>query len=155
MTKITNKTPHPFDIHTKQGPKVIHAFGELTADFEPAYLELIRLSFDVEKVDAQEQEQEQEQADDSGVDSGADSTDADADQPQEQPQEQAEEVTETASEEPAGEVAEAAEEEASQESVEPEVVLTDADRYQAITGKKPDGRWSEERLLAEIAKLKG
>jgi len=27
--------------------------------------------------------------------------------------------------------------------------------YEALSGKKPDGRWSEERLLAEIAKLKG
>jgi len=151
MYKITNKTPHQFDIHTKQGPKVIHAFGELTADFEPAYLELIRLSFDVEKVDSEEQEQEQEQDDDAGADSGADSTDADT----EQPQEQAEEVTEPASEEPAGEAAETAEEEASQESAELEVVMNDADRYQAITGKKPDGRWSDERLAAELEKLEG
>ena len=147
MYKITNKTPHPFDIHTKQGQKVIHAFGELTAEFEPAYLELIRLSFEVEEIQAEEQEQEQEQEAESSADADADAGSDSA----EEGAEHAEEVVETATEAPAEEVVEAV----SDKSVESEVVLTDAERYQAITGKKPDGRWSEERLAAELEKLEG
>lgn len=31
--------------------------------------------------------------------------------------------------------------------------FTDAEQYELLTGKKPDGRWSAERLAEEIAKL--
>ena len=93
MHKITNKTPHPYDIHTKNGVKVIPAFGTLEAEFDPAYLEIIKLSFDVEL---------------------------------------------------AG------------EKIEDEKnPLSPADEYELITGKQPDGRWSEEIVFAEIAKLRG
>lgn len=45
--------------------------------------------------------------------------------------------------------------ETKQEEKEPVKPESDAARYERLTGKKPDGRWSDERLLAEIAKLKG
>lgn len=50
MYKVTNKTPHPHDLQTKTGPKVISAYGTLEGDFDPAYLEIIKMGFDVEKV---------------------------------------------------------------------------------------------------------
>ena len=31
--------------------------------------------------------------------------------------------------------------------------FTAAEQYELLTGKKPDGRWSDERLAEEIAKL--
>ena len=112
MTKITNKTPHPYDIHTKDGVKVIAAFGTLEADFDPAYLDRIKLSFEVEEVT-------EDRDDEQGTDGSGTSGDYRA-----------------------GEVRGKA------EGQSPEA------EYEALTGKKPDGRWSEERVLAEIAKLK-
>lgn len=91
MHKITNRTAQPHDIHTRSGVKAIHARGTLTAEFDPAYLEIIRLSFDVEEV-------------------GGNSDPA---EPDRDPREE----------------------------------------YKALTGKKPDGRWSDERILSEIEGL--
>lgn len=115
MTKITNKTPHPYDIHTKDGIKVIAAFGTLEAEFDPAYLDLIKLSFDVEEV-TEDRDDAEDLSGSKAARGGQDragSTGEDGDQQ-----------------------------------------LPEAE-YEALTGKKPDGRWSEERVLAEIAKLKG
>lgn len=102
MTKITNKTPHPHDIHTKDGVKVIAAFGTLEAEFDPAYLDMIKLSFEVEEV----------------------TEDRDANS------------------------------RVGGNSHARESVNSPEAEYEALSGKKPDGRWSEERLAAEIAKLK-
>lgn len=52
MHKITNRTAQPHDIHTRNGVKPIHAHGTLTAELDPAYLEIIKLGFDVEEVGA-------------------------------------------------------------------------------------------------------
>lgn len=93
MHKITNKTPHPYDIHTKNGVKVIAAFGTLEDEFDPAYLEMIKLSFDVEF--------------------------------------------------------------AGEKSGDEKIPLSQADEYELITGKKPDGRWTEKRIISEIAKIRG
>ncbi len=92
-TTITNTVGSPFDIQTMSGPAIIPAFGELTAEFDPAYLDIIT----------------------------------------------------------AGGVLVAG------KAAKPAANSADDDeaRYEAITGKKPDGRWSEERLAAELAKLKG
>lgn len=108
MYKITNKTPHPYDIHTKDGVKVIAAFGTLEAEFDPAYLEMIKLSFEVEEETEDESAADQEE-----------------------------------------EVEESAQEEAEEQRLEPKA------EYEALTGKKPDGRWSEERIISEIAKIRG
>ena len=40
-----------------------------------------------------------------------------------------------------------------QEEKEPVTAESDAARYERLTGKKPDGRWSAERLSEELAKL--
>ena len=115
MTKITNKTPHPYDIHTKDGVKVIDAFGTLEAEFDAAYLELIKLSFDVE--------------DSSEVNENADRREG--------------------GNELSGEGnGSAGQTESGMGSESP------AEEYEQLAGKKPDGRWNEERVLAEIAKLK-
>lgn len=50
---------------------------------------------------------------------------------------------------------EAVEDAEADEQAEQNSEMTDAERYQAITGKKPDGRWSDERLAAELEKLEG
>lgn len=61
-------------------------------------------------------------------------------------------LDESEEQQPAAE-AEAVSEESPEE--EPAVLehVSDADKYMALTGKKPDGRWSDERLAEEIAKL--
>ena len=40
-----------------------------------------------------------------------------------------------------------------QEEKDPVTQESDAERYERLTGKKPDGRWSAERLAEELAKL--
>lgn len=100
MYKITNKTPHPHDLHTKSGVKVIGAYGSIEADFDPAYLDIIRLGFDVEKV---------------------------------------------------GEKVELKDEPARTEAPSP---VDPREEYETLTGKKPDGRWSEERILSELEGLR-
>lgn len=144
MTKITNKTPHPYDIHTKDGVKVIDAFGTLEAEFYPAYLDLIKLSFDVEEVTEDREDEQDADLDDSTDDESDDSEDQveDTDPVDEydSSKEQADQAEEDQPE---------SEEEAEEQQLEPKA------EYEALSGKKPDGRWSEERVLAEIAKLKG
>lgn len=102
MHKITNRTAQPHDIHTRNGVKPIHAHGTLTADFDPAYLEIIKLGFDVEKVGAK---------------------------------------------------AEAKAEVKDAPVVEPDACDARAE-YEELTGKKPDGRWSEDRVSDEVEKIK-
>lgn len=102
MYKVTNKTPHPHDLQTKTGPKVISAYGTLEDDFDPAYLEIIKLGFDVEKVGAKA------------------------------------EVKAEVKDAPV---------------VEPDAYDARAE-YEELTGKKPDGRWSEDRVSDEVEKIK-
>lgn len=101
MIRLKNATNSPYDIQTKQGMKVLPAHGELECELDPAYLDILKLSFAVEVVDCKQKVAKK---------SGA-----------EQPKTE---------EDPAA-------------------------KYERLTGKKPDGRWSEERVLAEISKLKG
>lgn len=95
-TTLTNTVGSPFDIQTLGGPAIITAFGELTAEFDRAYLDIITAG---------------------GV------------------------LVAGKAVKPAKPAAHSSDD--------------DEARYEAITGKKPDGRWSEERLAAELAKLKG
>lgn len=134
MTKITNKTPHPYDIHTKEGVKVISAFGTLEAEFDPAYLDLIKLSFDVEEV-TEERDDAEDLSGPRGNKTGGEGSES-----------HGKEDTRSGFDS-AGQRAE--QDEGEQLGSEGKA------EYEALTGKKPDGRWSEERVLAEIAKLKG
>lgn len=101
MIILKNPTNSPYDIQTKQGMKVLPAHGELECELDPAYLDILKLSFAVEVVDGKQK----------------------------------------ASKNP--------------EPEQPNTEEDPAEKYERLTGKKPDGRWSDERLAAEIEKLEG
>ena len=42
-----------------------------------------------------------------------------------------------------------------EQAKKPVTTESDAARYERLTGKKPDGRWSAERLAEELDKLEG
>lgn len=88
---IKNNTNTPFDL---QGGVRLPAMGEVTADFDPAYVEVLKLSLSVDVV----------------------------------------------------------EKSAAAAKAEPESDLRE--EYKALTGKDADGRWKDERVAEEIAKLK-
>lgn len=96
MTKIKNLVGSPFDVQTMSGPAIIEAFGTLTAEFEPVYLELLLACRNI--------------------------------------------VIDEAAPAPAA-------------KAEPTKADDPEARYEELAGKKPDGRWSAERLAEEIAKL--
>lgn len=50
--RIVNTMPMPFDIETTAGKVFLPANGEIEADFDPAYLDLLRLSAVVRVHDA-------------------------------------------------------------------------------------------------------
>lgn len=100
MIRLKNATNSPYDIQTKQGMKVLPAQAELECELDPAYLDILKLSFAVEVVDGNQKA-------------------AKRPEPSEDPDE------------------------------------TDSVKYERLTGKKPDGRWSDERLAAELEKLEG
>ena len=54
MIILKNPTNSPYDIQTKQGMKVLPARGELECELDPAYLDILKLSFAVEVVDGRE-----------------------------------------------------------------------------------------------------
>lgn len=41
MTRITNRTASPFDLHGLSGSVRLPAFGEAVAEFDPDYLEIL------------------------------------------------------------------------------------------------------------------
>lgn len=53
MHKIVNKTNSPFDLQSVDGKVVLPAFGEVEADFEAGYLDLLRAArtVDVKAID--------------------------------------------------------------------------------------------------------
>jgi len=149
MTKIKNLVGSPFDVQTLSGPKIIAAFGTLEAEFDPGYLELLLTCRNI-VIDESEEQQP-------AVDTEAEQElEPEVDQEEEEPQPEPEADIEVdgADAEPAAEAeAEAVSEHPAEE--EPIVLepVSDADKYMALTGKKPDGRWSAERLSEELAKL--
>lgn len=147
MTKIKNLVGSPFDVQTLSGPAIIEAFGTLTAEFEPGYLDLLLTCRNIVIDDAEEQEQELVE------DNAEQELQAEAEESEELA-ESADLEVEPADVDSADEAeAEAVSEQPAEE--EPAVLepVTDAEKYMALTGKKPDGRWSTERLAEEIAKL--
>lgn len=160
MKKITNKTPHPYDIHTKDGVKVIAAFGTLEAEFDPAYLEMIKLSFDFEEVaedrEVDKIEEPESSEDDDQIDSEDQAEDTEPEDESDSHNEQTEQDNSEAEDETEEDLqAEEEEEEQVEQEETEEQPLDPKFEYEELAGKKPDGRWSEERVLAEIAKLKG
>lgn len=51
MHKIKNLTNSPFDLNTTTGKVLLPAFGEVEADFDPDYLQLLRKARTVEVID--------------------------------------------------------------------------------------------------------
>jgi hypothetical protein len=51
MHKIKNLTNSPFDLNTVDGKVVLPAFGEIEADFDPGYLQMLRKARTVEVSD--------------------------------------------------------------------------------------------------------
>lgn len=51
MHKVRNLTNSPFDLNTTTGKVVLPAFGEVEADFEPNYLQMLRQARTVDVID--------------------------------------------------------------------------------------------------------
>ena len=51
MHKIKNLTNSPFDLNTVDGKVVLPAFGEIEADFDPGYLQMLRKARTVDVID--------------------------------------------------------------------------------------------------------
>lgn len=54
MTVIRNLSHSPFDIQTADGPKILPVGGEMDAEFDPAYLEMMKAAGSVEVVEVAE-----------------------------------------------------------------------------------------------------
>ena len=147
MTKIKNLVGSPFDVQTLSGPAIIEAFGTLEAEFEPGYLELL---LTCRNIVLDEPEEQQPAVDTEAEQELEPEVEQEAEEPQPEPEADIE--VDAADAEPAAEAEAVSEHPAEEEPIVLEPV-SDADKYMALAGKKPDGRWSAERLAGEISKL--
>lgn len=58
MITLKNKTGSPFDVMSKSGPLILPAFGELSAEFDESYIDLIRSGGSIDVVESSAKEEE-------------------------------------------------------------------------------------------------
>lgn len=125
MPKIKNLTNSPIEIQSTEGMKIIPSFGSLDGEFDPEYLNLLKLCGSVRVEDADEGEEELQAPIPAPVTIQEEQQQDDDDDEDEQEAQEA-----------------------------PKQPLSLRDEYAAMMGKPAPKAWNDKKVAAEVKKLK-